>query len=67
LSGISSSLWKMFKSLKKKPEKAKEAIDFKLKFHATRVCYVCVSVSQFFFELLFFGACMVILGSDCAP
>ncbi|CAM6024969.1 unnamed protein product [Sphagnum balticum] len=27
----------MFKSLKKKPEKAKEAIDFKLKFHATRV------------------------------
>jgi hypothetical protein len=64
LSGISSSLWKMFKSLKKKPEKAKEAIDFKLKFHATRVCYVCVSVSQFFFELLFFGACMVIFGSD---
>ncbi len=52
LSGISSSLWKMFKSLKKKPEKAKEAIDFKLKFHATRVCYVCVCQSVFLWASL---------------
>lgn len=29
---------KMFKSLKKKPEKVKEKADFKFTFHATRVC-----------------------------
>ncbi len=52
LSGISSSLWKMFKSLKKKPEKAKEAIDFKLKFHATRVRYVYVCQSVFLWASL---------------
>ncbi len=50
----------MFKLLKKKPEKVKQVIEFKLKFHATMVCmyvsiHVCMYARQFFFELLFFG------------
>ncbi len=70
LSGISSSLWKMFKLLKKKPEKVKQVIEFKLKFHATMVCmyvsiHVCMYARQFFFELLFFGG--FFFGSDCSP
>jgi hypothetical protein len=44
---------KMFKSLKKKPDKVKEKLDFKLSFHATRVSAVSLSLTRFFCPLFF--------------